>query len=174
MITLGDRPMPVCVRLLLVLGICGALRAELPPLIDRDAFWRVKITATQISPDGKYISFMKPYNGTRNIWVKKTSEPFTAAKPMSAETKRPVPGYFWSRDGKFLLYMQDQLGNENYNAYAIDPAASPDKATGVPVARNITDAKGSWAQIHTLPKNDPDVMYIGLNDPIKPGTTFTS
>ena len=84
--------MPVCIRLLLVLGISGALRAELPPLIDRDAFFgEVKITAAEISPDGKYISFMKPYNGTRNIWVKKTSEPFTAAKPMSAEAKRPVP-----------------------------------------------------------------------------------
>ncbi len=149
----------------LALASAATLYADLPPLVDRNAFFgEVKITAAQISPDGKYISFLKPYNGTRNIWVKKADEPFSAAKPMSAETKRPVSGYFWSRDSKYLLYVQDQLGDENYNVYAIDPAAAPDKQTGVPPVRNITDAKGSRASIYALPKNDPDIIYIGLND----------
>ncbi|MGA8595904.1 MAG: alpha/beta fold hydrolase [Bryobacteraceae bacterium] len=149
----------------LALGVCTCLRADLPPMIDRDAFFgEVKIIAAKISPDGKYISFLKPYKGTRNIWVKKADEPFSAAKPMSAETKRPVSAYFWSRDGKFLLYAQDQLGDENFNIYAIDPAAAPDTATGVPPVRNITDAKGARALIYALPKNDPDTVYIGLNN----------
>ncbi len=157
--------MSVCLRVCLMLSVTWTAYAELPPLIDRDAFFgEVKITAAQISPDGKYISFLKPYNGTRNIWVKKADEPFSAAKPMSAETKRPVSQYFWSRDGKYLLYAQDQLGDENYNVYAIDPAAAPDKEKGVPPVRNITDAKGSRAMIYAVPKNDPDIIYIGLND----------
>src|SRR5881628_1420941 len=75
------------------------------PIIDRAAFFgEIQIAAAQISPDGQWISFLKPYKGTRNIWVKKAGEPFSAAKPMSAETKRPVSAYFWSRDAKFLLY----------------------------------------------------------------------
>ena len=152
-------------RPLLCLGVCACLRADLPLLVDRDAFFgEVKIISAQISPDGKYISFLKPYKGTRNIWVKKADEPFSAAKPMSAETKRPVIAYFWSRDAKFLLYAQDQLGDENFNIYAIDPTAAPDVKTGVPAVRNITDAKGARAQIYALPRNDPDTMYIGLND----------
>jgi dipeptidyl aminopeptidase/acylaminoacyl peptidase len=153
------------------LGIFAALTfatgvyADLPPLIDRDAFFgEVKITAAQISPDGKYIAFLKPYNGTRNIWVKTAGEPFSAAKPMSAETKRPVSAYFWSRDSKYLLYVQDQLGDENFNVYAISPAAPPDKQTGVPPVRNITDAKGSRVLIYSIPKKDPDTIYIGIND----------
>lgn len=157
--------MSAFIRLFVALGLCASVRAELPPLIDRDAFFgEVKITSAQISPDGKYISFLKPYNGTRNIWVKKAEEPFSAAKPMSAETKRPVQGYFWSRDGKFLLYAQDQAGDENFNVYAVDPSAAAEKSTGVPAARNITDAKGSRALIFALPKNNPDILYIGLND----------
>jgi dipeptidyl aminopeptidase/acylaminoacyl peptidase len=141
------------------------MRAELPPLVDRDAFFgEVQISSGQVSPDGKYISFLKPYEGTRNIWVKKAEEPFSAAKPMSAETKRPVSAYFWSRDAKFLLYAQDQLGDENFNIYAIDPTAAPEANTGVPAVRNITDAKGTRAQIYALPRNDPDIVYIGLND----------
>ena len=152
-------------RPLVALALAAALRADLPPLIDRDAFFgEVKITGAQISPDGKYISFLKPYNGTRNIWVKEAGEPFDAAKPMSAETKRPVSGYFWSRDGKFLVYAQDQLGDENFNVYAIDPTAAPDSKTGVPPVRNISEAKGSRVMIYALPKGDPDTIYIGLND----------
>src|ERR1700760_778367 len=147
------------------LAFATVVYADLPPLIDRDAFFgEVKITAAQISPDGKYIAFLKPYKGTRNIWVKTAAEPFSAARPMSAETKRPVSAYFWSRDSKFLLYAQDQLGDENFNVYAINPAAGPDPKTGVPPVRNITDGKGSRVRIYDLPKSDPDTLYIGLND----------
>src|ERR1700760_1761196 len=147
------------------LAFATVVYADLPPLIDRDAFFgEVKITAAQISPDGKYIAFLKPYKGTRNIWVKTAAEPFSAARPMSAETKRPVGAYFWSRDSKYLLYSQDQLGDENFNVYAIDPGAPPDKQTGVPPVRNISGAKGSRVLIYAVPKNDPDVMYIGIND----------
>ncbi|MBV9269381.1 MAG: S9 family peptidase, partial [Acidobacteriaceae bacterium] len=150
---------------LLALGLSLSTQAALPPLIDRDAFFgEVKITAAQISPDGKYISFLKPYKDTRNIWVKKADEPFEAAKPISAETKRPVPVYFWSRDSKYILYAQDQLGDENYNVFAVDPAGERDALTGVPAARNITDAKGARAMIFAVPKNEPDIIYVGLND----------
>lgn len=157
--------MSIWLRFLVVLGLAATVYGDLPPLIDRDAFFgEVKITAAQISPNGNYISFLKPYKGTRNIWVKKADEPFSAAKPMSAETKRPVAQYFWSRNGKYLLYAQDQLGDENFNVYAIDPTAASDPKTGVPPVRNITDAKGSRVMIYALPKTDPDILYIGLND----------
>ena len=150
---------------LLMLALCGSGRAALPPLIDRDAFFGdVQIANAQISPDGRYLSFVKPYQGVRNIWVKKTTEPFSAAKPVSAETHRPMPGYFWSRDGRYLLYVQDHDGDENFNVYAIDPAEAPASGREVPPTRNITDAKGARAEIYELPRNEPDIMFVGLND----------
>src|SRR5262249_18393897 len=93
-----------------------------------------------------------------------TTEPFAAARPMSAESHRPVAVYFWSRDSKYLLYAQDLNGDENFNIYAIDPDAAPPPGAQVPAARNLTDMKGVRAQIYDLPKNDPDLMYVGLND----------
>src|SRR5439155_961456 len=45
---------------LLMLALCGSGRAALPPLIDRDAFFGdVQIANAQISPDGRYLSFVK-------------------------------------------------------------------------------------------------------------------
>ena len=142
-----------------------ALHAEQPPIIDRQLFFgEIQIAGAQISPDGQYISFLKPYKGTRNIWVKKASEPFSAARPLSAEATRPIRSYFWSRDSKYVLYAQDAAGDENFNIYAIDPAAAADPATGVPATRALTNLKGVRTMIFAVPKSKPDVLFIGLND----------
>jgi dipeptidyl aminopeptidase/acylaminoacyl peptidase len=146
-------------------GTVRAQSADLPPIIDRELFFGdPEISGAQISPDGKFISFVKPFKGTRNIWVKRTEEPFDAAKPITADKSRPVTAYFWSRDGKFILFAQDKDGDENYNVYAVNPAASPGTGEDVPAPRNLTDAKGIRAAIYAVPRSEPDVIYIGLND----------
>src|SRR5262245_6234452 len=109
-----------------LMAFAAVASAELPPLIDRELlFANPEIAGGQLSPDGKLIAFIKPLDGTRNVWVKRTDEPFEAAKPITAETKRPIPGYFWSEDGKYILFVQDQGGDENFNVYAVDPTAAP-------------------------------------------------
>ncbi len=147
------------------LCLASALLAQLPPLIDRELFFDdPEISGAQLSPDGRFISFMKPLDKTRNIWVKKTEEPFNSAKPVTAETKRPIPGYFWSRDGKYILFVQDMAGDENYNVYAVNPADAPAEGARVPSARNLTEAKAVRAVIYGIPKSSPDLIYVGLND----------
>jgi dipeptidyl aminopeptidase/acylaminoacyl peptidase len=137
----------------------------LPPIIDRELFFGdPEISGAQISPDGKFISFMKPFKGTRNIWVKRTEEPFDKAKPITADTQRPIPAYFWSRDGKYILFVQDKAGDENYLVYAVNPADAPASGQEVPAARNLTDLKGVRAEIYAVPRTDPDAIYVGLND----------
>ncbi|MGH8251650.1 MAG: S9 family peptidase [Steroidobacteraceae bacterium] len=142
-----------------------AALAELPPLIDRQLFFGdPEIAGAQISPDGKFLAFLKPHDGVRNIWVKRTEEPFEKARPITADMKRPIVSYFWSRDAKYVLYIQDQAGDENYNVYAVDPTAAAVSGSTVPAARNLTDAKGTRAIIYAVPRKTPDVIYIGLND----------
>ncbi|MDX6696256.1 MAG: hypothetical protein QOF02_3859 [Blastocatellia bacterium] len=151
--------------LLSLSGTALAQQSGLPPLIDRELFFgNPEISGAQLSPDGKYISFIKPLNGTRNIWVKRTEEPFDAARPITNEAKRPIPAYSWSRDGKFIMFVQDQGGNENYNVYAVNPSDSPATGQQVPAARNLTDLKGVRAVLYASPKSDPDIVYVGLND----------
>lgn len=143
----------------------SAQQTGLPPLIDRELFFGdPEIANSQISPDGQFIAFIKPFKGTRNIWVKKTDAPFDSAKPITADTTRPIPGYFWSRDGKFILFVQDKLGDENYLVYAVNPAEAPAEGKDVPTARNLTDLKGVRAQITLVPRSEPDALYVVLND----------
>ncbi len=149
---------------LLVSPLAGQAQTQ-APLLDRELFFGdPEISGAQLSPNGQYISFVKPFKGTRNVWVKKSSEPFSAAKVLTADTKRPVTQYFWARDSKYVLYVQDQGGDENYNVYAVDPSAAPAAGHDVPTARNVTDAKGARAMIYAVPKSAPGILYIGLND----------
>src|SRR5436190_21735831 len=94
----------------------------LPPLIDRELlFGNPEIASAQLSPDGRYIAFLKPWKDTRNVWVKKTGEPYSAGHLVTADGHRPIPGFFWSRDSKYILFVQDHDGDENFNVYAVDP-----------------------------------------------------
>lgn len=159
----------VCLTLFVCAATIAAQQPQaprgLPPLIDRELFFgNPEISGAQISPDGKYIAFIKPLNGTRNIFVKTTDEPFERARPATNDQKRPIPSFFWSRDGRFILFVQDAGGDENYNVYAVNPADKPAAGQQVPTARNLTDAKNVRAMIYHVPESDPDLIYVGLND----------
>jgi dipeptidyl aminopeptidase/acylaminoacyl peptidase len=150
--------------LALAVLLAGTAGAELPPLIDRELFFGdPEISGAQLSPDGKYMSFIKPYREARNIWVKGLAESFDVARPMTAD-ERPVIAYFWSADSKYLLYAQDKGGNENFHIYAVDPTAAAEAATGVPPARDLTPLENVRAAIYALPEKTPDVILVGLND----------
>ncbi len=144
----------------------SALGAQgLPPLIDRELlFGNPEIISAQLSPDGKYIAFLKPWKDTRNIWVKKTEESFASARLLTTETKRPIPAYFWTRDGKYVLYIKDNDGDENFNVYAVDPSTAAPAGADAPPSRDLTGLKGVRIEIFEVPKSDPDTIYLGLND----------
>ncbi len=137
------------------------LLAQQPPIIDRELFFGdPEIAEAQISPDGKWITFLKQYNGIMNIWIKEKDAPWEEARPITADTKRPVIAYFWSRDGRYVLYAQDKAGDENYRIYAVDPFASCDS---VPPARDLTPFQNVLAIIIDVPRKTPQEIVIGLN-----------
>ena len=139
--------------------------AQQPPLIDREIFFgNPEYAGAQISPDGKYISFVKPLKDVRNVWVKGIDEPFEKARPLTAEKKRPVSGYFWSWDSKYILFTKDNDGDENFNVFAVDPSAAPAAGSEVPSPTNLTNAKGVRTFIYNVPQTEPDFIYIGIND----------
>jgi dipeptidyl aminopeptidase/acylaminoacyl peptidase len=159
------------VRMAFLAGLClaaGALAGAAdtpPPVLDRELFFgNPEIAAADLSPDGQYIAFLKPWNDTRNVYVKKTSEPFEKARLVTTEKKRPIPGFFWSRDSKLILYVKDKDGDENFNVWAVDPSAPNAPGSDAPPSRNLTDAKGARAFIYSVPKRQPDTIYVGLND----------
>lgn len=161
--------------LLLLTAVCliagGAAAKELdyldklPQIIDREIFFGdPEIAGGQLSPDGKFITFLKPYNDILNIWVKSFDEPFEAARPITADTTRPVRGYGWTYDSRYVIYVQDKGGDENFHAYAVDPYAELEPGQDVPEARDLTPIEGIRALFYGSSKKAPDILYVGLND----------
>ncbi len=149
--------------LLSLLAFQQTSQADVPPLLDRQLFFDdPEISGGQLSPDGEFLSFMRPYEGTRNIWVKTREADFSEALPVTDRTDRPIMAYFWSRDGQYILFVMDQGGDENFNIYALDP--SEVREGYIPEARNITDREGVRAQIYHIARHDHDLMFVGLNE----------
>ena len=133
-------------------------------LLDRELFFgNPQISGGQLSPDGKFISFMKPYQGIMNVWVKSFDEPFEKARPLT-DSKRPLYGYAWTEDGKYILFVKDSAGDENMNLFAVDPNAKPSEGKETPEARNLTPMKEVTAQIMHASQRNPDLLWVGLND----------
>ncbi|HRE33097.1 MAG TPA: hypothetical protein PLD88_14060, partial [Candidatus Berkiella sp.] len=55
----------------------------------------------KISPNGKYISYLAPYEEELNLWLAPIDNT-QAAKPIT-QSKQPLKDYCWSANGNFLL-----------------------------------------------------------------------
>ena len=135
----------------------------LSPIIDRAIlFGNPVISGAQISPNGEYISFIKPLDGVMNIWVKKRDDNFADALPVTNDTTRPVRSYFWSRDSQYILYVQDKGGDENFHLYSIDPKLATKGS--IPEAKDLSDYENIRAIIYSLPRKKTDTIILGIND----------
>jgi dipeptidyl aminopeptidase/acylaminoacyl peptidase len=136
-----------------------------PPLIDREVFFGDPVAAyASLSPDGRFVAFAKQFDGVLNVWVTGLHEPFSAARPMTADASRPVTNFFWSQDSKVLLFVQDKGGDENFRVYAVDPTAAVAPGQRVPAARDLTPYKNVQARILAVPEKAPNTILVGLND----------
>ncbi|MEO0827488.1 MAG: alpha/beta fold hydrolase [Cyanobacteria bacterium J06639_16] len=141
-------------------AIANEASSTQPPLIDRALFFAdPEITGAQLSPDGKFLAFQKPLDGVMNVWVKGIDEPMAAARPVTADGESPIIIYFWSADGRYILYAQDKGGDENFHIYAAEPGALDGSGT-----RNLTPIDDVQVQIYAVPKQTPNQIIIGLND----------
>jgi dipeptidyl aminopeptidase/acylaminoacyl peptidase len=147
-----------------VLLMNSTIQAQETPILDRELFFgNPQISSGQLSPDGKLISFMKAHNGIMNVWVKDFNEPFENARLLT-DSERPLYGYAWTEDGKYILFVKDKDGDENINVFAVDPYAPPAERRDVPESRNLTPLDDVTAQMFHVSQKNPDLLWVGLND----------
>ncbi|OJZ63188.1 S9 family peptidase [Mycolicibacterium diernhoferi] len=74
----------------------------------------------QISPDGTRIAYLAPWRNRLNIWVQDLAGD---AEPrcVTADETRSVHIFSWTHDSRWLLYMQDNGGDEHWHVYRVDP-----------------------------------------------------
>ena len=143
-------------------GIAGSAEPTPPArgaragLIPRAALFGNPVrTQARLSPDGRHVSFLAPRDGVMNVYL----APFGSldtAKPITHDKKRGIRQHFWSADGKHVLFLQDEGGDENWRLYGVDVATGKET--------DLTPLPGVQAQVVGISHERPGVVLVGLND----------
>lgn len=142
----------------LVLVLCvsnfgySKTKDELIPI--RDFFKNPESNNYLISPDGKWISYLKPYEKRMNIYIKENKDGAEEMR-LTSVTDRDISNYFW-KGNNHIIYTRDFGGDENYHVFTVDVKAKVEKdATNFPNTRAEI--------IDTLDNIDDDELIISHN-----------
>lgn len=138
----------------LFLAFCPA-QAGLPSLIQREIlFGNPARTDPKVSPDGSQLSWLAPdKNNTLNVWTSALDG--TNAHCVTNETGDPIEWYTWAGDGKHVLYLHDNAGDE------IPHLFSADLTNGN--VRDLTPFRGVRAQNVLTDSRHPAAVLVAMN-----------
>lgn len=71
-----------------------------------------------VSPDATRLSYVAPYGGVLNVWVRTIGA--TDDRAVTRDTDRGIVKYFWAYDNRHIMYVQDLEGNDNWRLYGVD------------------------------------------------------
>ena len=122
-------------------------------LIPLETFFRnPREAAFHLSPSGRELSFLAPYEDRLNLFV--SSLDGADRRQLTYETERSIAGSFWANDER-ILYLKDNAGDENYKLFGV-------RNDGTDV-RSYTDFDGVRTQIIDTLDFDDDHVIIALN-----------
>jgi dipeptidyl aminopeptidase/acylaminoacyl peptidase len=129
---------------------CGGDKAVQIPI--SDFFKTPQKSAFKISPDGKYISYLKPFKDKQNLFIKSLAD----GKEQMATSfdDYSVNDYFWTYNDQ-IVFTQDVIASDEYKLYALDVAALK--------VRNLVSEQKVKIRILNLSKSEPDKVTLGMN-----------
>jgi len=118
-----------------------------------DYFSKPKADNFQLSPSGKYMSYIeKDEKGKNHVYVKETAN--GKVQQVIEEKEELIRGYGWKNDNR-IIYVMDQGGNENYHIYAVDI----DGRNNI----DLTPYENVQANLLNILKGQNDYIIIAMN-----------
>ena len=143
--------------LLATAGFAMAATSTVPRIPLKDFFDNPKISSAAISPDGKRLAFLAPEATRLNVWVCDVAMGLNSAKAITHDAQRGIMNFAWTRDSRYVVFEQDQGGDENFHLFRADPL-QPD---GKPL--DLTPMAGARAEVVNLPRERPDEAVVAIN-----------
>lgn len=106
----------------------------------------------RISPDGKYISYLAPWEKRLNIFVQEFGK--TEARRITSEKDRDLGGYFWASNNR-LLFLKDVGGDENFQLFGVNADGSN--------LKGLTNFPKVRTQVIDALDDIDDEVIIGMN-----------
>jgi dipeptidyl aminopeptidase/acylaminoacyl peptidase len=140
------------VNVILTICACNRRKANLIPITD---FFKTAEESTfKISPDGKYISYLKPYKDKQNLFVKSLAD--GKEQMATSFTDYPVGrDYFWTYNNK-IVFSQDIVALDEYKLFAVDVSTLN--------VNNILSQQKTRVTLLNRNKEEPDIITIRINE----------
>ncbi|HET7571242.1 MAG TPA: alpha/beta fold hydrolase [Gaiellaceae bacterium] len=131
----------------------------LPRLIEvEELFADPEFSGASISPDGTRLAYLAPKHGRTQVWVRGIDEEHEDAVCVTRDTRRGIKAYHWTNDPRWLLYLQDTDGNEDWHLYRVD-LENPQAP-----AFDLTPLEPGSRVAGVIPfEGRPGVMFVAMN-----------
>lgn len=107
----------------------------------------------QLSPDGSTIAYIAPAEGVLNLWLMDVAGGSTSQ--LTFDEDRGVMDFQWAENGRHILYMQDEAGEENTHVYRITVETGE--------VLDLTPFPGVKAYVSDSNPKFPDMVLIEMN-----------
>ena len=126
-----------------------------PELIPRKVlFGNPERTSVKLSHDGAHISYLAPVDGVLNVWVGPV-DVIEEARPVTGDTGRGIRVHFWTYNPRYIMYLQDRDGDENWHVCAVNVETGE--------SRDLTPYDGVQAIAKEGSPKFPDEVLIAIN-----------
>ncbi|WP_431871531.1 alpha/beta fold hydrolase [Nocardiopsis eucommiae] len=132
------------------------------PLAVEDFFGPPSRSRAVLSPEGTRVAYLAPWRERLNVFVRDLDSDWDnpdapGVRRVTSDTRRSIESFFWSTDGRYLLFQQDADGDENWHLHRVD-MARPEEP---PV--DLTPYGGVRLLGTQLPPDRPGTAHVQLN-----------
>ncbi|MFD0765481.1 prolyl oligopeptidase family serine peptidase [Mucilaginibacter lutimaris] len=141
----------------ILLFACACKQNSVRQIPVNDFFKTPEKSFFKISPDGKYISYLKPYKDKQNIYIRSLQ---SGTEQMATSfTDYSVRDYTWTYNNQ-IVFTQDIIAVDEFKLYTLDVATLKFK--------NLLNLDKARIRILNRNRQQPDVITVAMNkrDPV--------
>ncbi|GAA1699706.1 hypothetical protein MMUR_33590 [Mycolicibacterium murale] len=136
-----------------------------PTLIAVEEFFGLPRRARALlSPDGRSVAYLAPWRGRLNLHLRAPDSDWSSpdgdcpeVRRITSDDRRNIDTFYWSSDGRYLLFHQDTDGDENWHLYRADPNRPDEPAV------DLTPYDGVRLLDAQLVLDQPGTAFVSLN-----------
>ncbi|TMP37575.1 S9 family peptidase [Pseudoalteromonas rubra] len=133
---------------------------QAPAFVDVESLFSSRDkSAVTLSPDGKWIAFLKMHNGAQNLFVVAADTPDAAPVAVTTLTDS-VDSFIWSAYENDIIFSKDHQGNENRQLYKL---ALNDQNPAISAMTRLTHNDKVDYKLLEQSKHDVNILAVAAN-----------
>src|ERR1700744_2916161 len=137
----------------ILLGVCACNQKHVKQIPISDFFKNPEKSFFRLSPDGKYISYLKPYKDKQNLFIQSLAD--GKEQMATSFTDYSVRGdYFWTYNNE-IAFFKDNIGLDEIQMFALDVSTLE--------VHPVISQKKVRIAILSRDKMSPDIITVRMN-----------